>query len=312
MNLSELLASLLFMDDEEIISFATSSPYRYKVYSIAKRNSSERRIIAHPSKELKFIQRLIIQQLTVILPVHKAAIAYTKGLSIKDNARPHANSKYLLKMDLKDFFPSINPSLFFKECKKNGIDFSDLDMKILEGFLFWKRRRTTNLVLSIGAPSSPLVSNFILFKFDEIISNHCAILGINYTRYADDLTFSTNEKNVLLSFPAYVRKVLNTLYEGQIKVNLKKTVLSSKAHNRHVTGVTLTNEGCLSVGRNKKRQLSAAIHYFSLKKLSNEDIFKLKGSLAHSVFIEPDFLLQMERKYGKEIIFQLIHYALDD
>lgn len=312
MNLSELLASLLFMDDEEIISFATSSPYRYKVYSIAKRNSSERRIIAHPSKELKFIQRLIIQQLTVILPVHKAAIAYTKGLSIKDNARPHANSKYLLKMDLKDFFPSINPSLFFKECKKNGISFSDLDMKILEGFLFWKRRRTTNLVLSIGAPSSPLVSNFILFKFDEIISNHCATLGINYTRYADDLTFSTNEKNVLLSFPAYVRKVLNTLYDGQIKVNLKKTVLSSKAHNRHVTGVTLTNEGCLSVGRNKKRKLSAAIHYFSLKKLSNEDIFKLKGRLAHSVFIEPDFLLQMERKYGKEIIFQLIHYALDD
>ncbi|MCU8015445.1 retron St85 family RNA-directed DNA polymerase [Shewanella sp. SM72] len=312
MNLSELLASLLFMDDEEIISFATSSPYRYKVYSIAKRNSSDRRIIAHPSKELKFIQRIIVQQLSVRLPVHSAAKAYTKGLSIKDNARPHANSKYLLKMDLKDFFPSIKPSLFFNECKKNGIKLSDLDMKILEGFLFWKRRRSTNLVLSIGAPSSPLVSNFILFKFDESISKYCKKLGINYTRYADDLTFSTNEKDVLLSFPAYVRKILNTLYDGQLKINLKKTLLSSKAHNRHVTGVTLTNDGNLSVGRNTKRKLSAAIHHFALNKLSDEDILKLNGNLAHAIFIDPDFLKQIERKYGKELIFKLKHYTTDD
>ncbi|GGI76334.1 retron St85 family RNA-directed DNA polymerase [Shewanella gelidii] len=309
MNLSELLASLIFMDDEEIISFAASSPYRYKVYSIPKRNSEERRIIAHPSKELKFFQRVIVKQLSERLPIHSAAKAYTKGLSIKDNALPHANSKYLLKMDLKDFFPSINPSLFFKECRRHGIDFSDLDIELLEGFLFWKRRRATKLVLSIGAPSSPLVSNFILYKFDEDISRYCNSIGINYTRYADDLTFSTNKKDVLLKFPTKVRNTLNSLYDGQIKVNLRKTVLSSKAHNRHVTGVTLTNEGKLSVGREAKRNLSASIHSFTLQKLSNEEIFKLKGHLAHAEFIEPDFLERMVKKYGQEAIWELKHYT---
>lgn len=310
MNLSEFLATLLFMDDEEIISFASTSPYRYKVYSIAKRNSDERRIIAHPSKELKFIQRVIINQLSEKLPIHNAAKAYTKGLSIKDNAKPHANSKYLLKMDLKDFFPSIKPELFFKECHRHNITFTELDKELLEGFLFWKPRRAKKSVLSIGAPSSPLISNFILYNFDENISRYCNSLGIKYTRYADDLTFSTNKKDVLLKFPAKVRKTLTSLYDGQIKVNLKKTVLSSKAHNRHVTGITLTNEGGLSVGRDTKRKLSASIHRFTLQKLTDEDILKLQGNLAHAVFIEPDFLDRMVKKYGQDTIWELQHFSL--
>lgn len=297
------------MDTDEIISFAASSPYRYKVYSIAKRNSNERRIIAHPSKELKFIQRVISEQLIEVLPIHSAAKAYTKDLSIKDNALPHANSKYMLKMDLKDFFPSIKPSLFFNECRRLNIEFSDLDKELLEGFLFWKRRRSTSLVLSIGAPSSPLVSNFILYRFDETVSRYCRSLGIKYTRYADDLTFSTNEKGVLLKFPAKVRRMLHLLYDGQIKVNLRKTVLSSKGHNRHVTGITLTNEGKLSVGRETKRTLSASIHSFKLKKLCIEDILKLKGYLAHAIFIEPDFQERMIKKYSKETIWELKYYS---
>ncbi|WP_299019377.1 hypothetical protein [uncultured Photobacterium sp.] len=61
-------------------------------------------MIAHPSKELKFIQDLIINQLQSKLPIHDVATAYIKGKSIKDNAFPHAKSKYLLKMDLKSFF----------------------------------------------------------------------------------------------------------------------------------------------------------------------------------------------------------------
>lgn len=311
MNLSEILARSLFMDDEEIRSFAASSPYRYKVYSIAKRNSQERRIIAHPSKELKFIQRIIVSLLEKKLPIHSAAKAYTKGLSIKDNAQPHAKSKYLLKMDLKDFFPSIKPSLFFKECSTHGVELSQLDVELLEGFLFWKRRRATRLVLSIGAPSSPIVSNFILYRFDTVITEYCKKLGICYSRYADDLTFSTNEKGVLIKFPARVRKTLNHLYDGQIKVNLKKTVLSSKAHNRHVTGITLSNEGKLSVGRETKRKLSASIHHFIKQKLTVEEILKLKGDLAHTVFIEPIFLDRMIKKYGSNAINELKHFSIE-
>lgn len=306
MSLSESLSMMLLMDEGELRSFALTAPYRYKVYTIAKRNSEERRVIAHPSKELKFVQRLIINQLEPKLPVHPSATAYIKGKSIKDNALPHANSKYLLKMDLKNFFPSIKPELFFKECRHHGIELTNVDKSLLEGFLFWKTRRSNKLTLSIGAPSSPMVSNFILYRFDEEMSKLCLAEGVRYTRYADDLTFSTNQKGTLLSFQAKVRRVIGILYDGNIKINLRKTVLSSKAHNRHVTGVTLTNDGQLSLGREEKRKISAAIHHYSFNMLEHEDVLRLSGKLAHASFIEPEFLEKMIKKYGRDVISKLM------
>ena len=305
MNLSETLSTVLFMDEAELRSFASSAPYRYKVYTINKRNSDEKRIIAHPSKELKFIQRLIIKQLQPRLPVHTVATAYIRGKSIKDNALPHAKSKYLLKMDLKNFFPSIKPDLFFKECKHQGVPLSDSDKELLEGFLFWKSRRAKELSLSIGAPSSPLVSNFILYRFDKAMNQFCQSEGVTYTRYADDLTFSTNKKGVLLSYPPKVRRLIGTLYDGNIKINLRKTVLSSKAHNRHVTGITLTNDGQLSVGRDDKRKLSAAIHHYASHMLTPEEVQILRGKLSYAVFVEPELLERLIRKYGKQVIADL-------
>ncbi|MGR6839022.1 retron St85 family RNA-directed DNA polymerase [Aliivibrio wodanis] len=225
MSLFKSLSTILLMDEKELRSFATTAPYRYKVYTIAKRNSDETRLIAHPSKELKFVQRLIIALLAPNLPIHSAATAYIKGKSIKDNALPHASKKYLLKMDLKNFFPSIKPELFFKECRYHNIEVSDIDKNLLEGFLFWKTRRSNQLKLSIGAPSSPLISNFILYRFDEEIIKACHAEGVTYTRYADDLTFSTNKKGVLLSYQAKVRRIIGILYDGNFKVNLRKNGL---------------------------------------------------------------------------------------
>ncbi|MCC4782118.1 MULTISPECIES: retron St85 family RNA-directed DNA polymerase [Vibrio] len=308
MNISTLLSEHLFLDDIELRSFADSAPYRYKVYKIPKRNSEELRTIAHPSKELKFVQRLIAKELSSVLPLHQASMAYRKGTSIRDNALVHSNSSYLLKMDLKDFFPSIKPELFFRECSRYGLEWTDLDKTLLNGFLFWKPRRAKKLVLSIGAPSSPLVSNFVLYQFDEHIANYCKELGVNYTRYADDMTFSTDRKDLLFKFPIQVRKTLKALYGSSIKVNLNKTVFSSKAHNRHVTGVTLSNEGKVTIGRERKRVLSASIHHFSLGVLGHDEILKLKGHFAHLIFIEPLVKEQMIKKYGSSLIGRLTSY----
>src|SRR5574343_1201175 len=92
--------------------------------------------------------------------------------------------------------------------------------------------RRQEAMLSIGAPSSPLISNFIMYFFDEKIQNICKENNTLYTRYADDLTFSTNVKNLLFEFPNIVAAILEEETQGQIKINNKKTVFSSKAHNR--------------------------------------------------------------------------------
>ena len=82
------------------------APVRYKVYSIPKRNGN-RRIIAQPAREVKRLQRALMKVLLSKLPIHEAATAYRKGRSTLDNARAHAENGPILKLDLKNFFPSI-------------------------------------------------------------------------------------------------------------------------------------------------------------------------------------------------------------
>lgn len=86
-------------------------------------------------------------------------------------------------------------------------------------------------------------------KFDQLLSEICAKAGITYTRYADDMTFSTQRENVLFMLKEQIATLLAQSGYENITINESKTVFSSKAHNRHVTGVTLTNDNQLSVGR---------------------------------------------------------------
>ena len=131
MNILSMLCDSLCMDKREVIKFAGTAPHRYKVYNIPKRNSSKSRTIAHPSRELKFIQRLLIRDFGGTLRVHNSAFAYRKGKSIKDNALQHLKSHYLLKMDFQNFFPSITPELFFEVMMGSGILIEPIDKKIL-------------------------------------------------------------------------------------------------------------------------------------------------------------------------------------
>lgn len=303
MNIVDYLSDLILMDRRELLKFSSTSPYRYKVYEIPKRNSNGKRTIAQPSKELKYIQRALLKFFDGVIPIHDSVFSYKKGISIKDNACCHVNYKYLLKMDFKDFFPSITPSILFNEFEKYKLYFNDDDKKLLSGLLFWKKNRKNDfLQLSIGAPTSPFISNFILYSFDKAISDICSEKNVVYSRYADDITFSSNIKNVLFEFPKIVIELLYQLYNGNIKINKDKTVFSSRAHNRHVTGITLSNDGFLSIGREKKRKLSSCFHYYITRKLSKIEIDKLKGELAFAFYIEPDFKNRLMGKYGEKTL----------
>jgi RNA-directed DNA polymerase len=311
MNVLQYLCDTLCMDKSEIISFCLTSPHRYKTYEIPKRNSDKKRTIAQPSKELKFIQRVLISYLEGKLLVHRCAFAYKSGIGIKNNAQIHLKTKYLLKMDFENFFPSVNPELFFSVLHRSGLEITELDVFLLRNFLFWRVMRNGPLKLSIGAPSSPLISNFIMYYFDEKMRLICNEKGIKYTRYADDLTFSSNIKNVLFEMPNIVTSVLENETQGQITINNSKTVFSSKAHNRHVTGVTLTNDGKLSIGRERKRLISSMIHKFLCELLDQDDILKLQGFISYANFIEDDFYQRMCRKYGEENLARIKRFKVE-
>jgi len=302
MNLLKSLSDALLIPTGQLIHFITSAPRRYKVYEIAKRSGNGTRTIAHPSKELKYIQRHIIDLLQQRIPVHEAALAYEKGRGIKLNAEMHSKNQYLLKMDFKDFFPSITPEHLINVAKKNNLNLSDADIYVLTQTMFWKRNTSSGLCLSIGAPSSPFISNAIMYEFDKELSDICNKMNVVYTRYADDISFSTNSENILYKLPPIIEEQLQRFTFGSIKINQSKTVNSSKKHNRHITGVTITNEGKLSIGRKRKRILSSQIHKYTLGLLPSNEIKVLQGHLGFAHHIDPLFISRMIQKYGQETI----------
>ena len=281
----------------------------YKVYKIPKRTFGFR-TIAQPTPAVKIIQKKIIALLSNDVDIHSSATAYVEGKSIKDNALHHAKSEFILKVDLENFFNSITPKILFKALKKQNISLSNQDIHVLEQFLFWNISKKVNgkLVLSVGAPSSPFVSNVVMFSFDKRMSKICSKNNILYTRYADDLTFSTKKKGVLFNHLNEIRNLLKKEFGAKLTLNESKTVFTSKAHNRHVTGVTITNNNKLSLGRDKKRYISALIHKFKHGHLSEEDIHHLKGLISHALHIENKFISNMSKKYSEETLIAIKKY----
>ncbi len=307
--LTQMLAELP-LGPSELFPLLATAPERYKVYKIPKRTPGKFRTIAHPARELKFIQRWLIRRVLFSLPVHPAAMAYRKETSILDNAVQHAKHRYLLKMDIQDFFPSIQPKDLIAHCAKFLPNLTKADERLLCQVLFRKNKQTDGLELSIGAPSSPLISNSIFYPLDQKIEAFCVEKNICYTRYADDLFFSTNSPHTLQVVPNLVSEVLEAASYPKLKLNQEKTLHTSKKHHRQVTGLVLSAENKISIGRDKKRTLKALVHQYTLNNLEPDSIANLRGQLSFVQSVEPSFIASLQEKYGREILFKLTGFVV--
>lgn len=309
--MSELMRTLLTetgISENDLVRILHTAPRRYKVYKIPKRSGGEREI-AQPAREVKLLQRILVEKIIKFLPVHDAAKAYRNGVSIKDNAALHAGSGPILKMDFRDFFPSIKSTDWEKYCEYNNVlDVSD--RTISSQILFQKRKGESTLRLSIGSPSSPILCNILLFNFDVMIQNEAEKRGIKYSRYADDLTFSGQRIGFLKDMINLVKRSVHQLEYPNLTINDEKTTFVTASRRRVVTGVTLSNDGTLSIGRERKRLLSAQVHHAKLLRLLPDEIAKLSGLLAYVNVVEPEFIEWLREKYGNEIIEKIRHFRI--
>ncbi|MEN6082482.1 retron St85 family RNA-directed DNA polymerase [Chromobacterium piscinae] len=305
MNLIKKLAIKLGKSEGAVYKFLKGASRRYKVYSIPKRTSGHR-VIAQPSKELKFYQKNALEIFK--FPIHDSAMAYRAGISIKENAEKHSKNSYLLKMDLENFFNSIGESVFWREWAEFFDMPDDHDKSYINQLFFWcpSKLHLGKLILSVGAPSSPVISNFVMHRFDAAVEKECKELGIHYTRYADDMTFSSNKNGVLFEIPTKVEEILHTLFSGLLRINKRKTVFSSKAHNRHITGVTINNSGYLSIGRKQKRYIKHLVHNFSTGDLTKEDFNYLTGYLSYAKHIDASFFFSLCKKHSHNLIEKIM------
>lgn len=291
-----LLARSPFSEHELIVLIATA-PSRYKVHYIEKRGGRGRREIAQPTKEIKFLQRMLVKHELKALPIHDAAVGYRAGLSIADHARPHAKGKYLLKLDFKDFFPSIKwASLAYRLSRDT--EYTRVELWILGNLLCRKTKVSDVHQLSIGAPSSPHISNYVLHEFDAKLTEFCSSRGVVYTRYADDLAFSTRTPGTLDVVEQEVRRLLGDLEYLDLQLNEAKSVNVSRKQRRSLVGLTLSNDGHASIGRETKRQLRLAMHRASLGTLSATEVANLQGRLAFTYAIDQRFVDELLKRYG--------------
>lgn len=307
MNMIEIIAKKTMLPSSIVMSFVNTAPYRYKKYYLAKNNGGVREI-AQPSRELKVMQRLMLDKLAPYLPVHDNAYAYIEKKSIKTNAQRHVNNEYFLKLDFEDFFNSIKPTDFINVLLNNGFESNENLLALLSKLFFYKKTKKSGLSLSVGAPSSPLISNAVMYEFDVKVSLLCAEEGIVYTRYADDLTFSCNQKGKLIGFHKNIVNILRKMKSPKIRLNEKKTIYASRSVSRRVTGLIINNEGAVSLGRHKKRMISSLIHRYTLGQLTVDDIYKLKGYICYAKHIEEVFIQSMTKKYGVEVINSIVKY----
>jgi hypothetical protein len=301
-ELISVLSEATGLSDVDLRAIISNSPDRYKVYYIAKRRGG-RREIAQPARELKVLQRALNDSLLSKLPVHPDAMAYRPGVSLRRNAQAHCQNGPILKFDFQDFFPSIRAEDWKNYCRRHRVFKDEEDIELSSKIMFRrKNRRSSVLRLAIGAPSSPFLSNILLFDFDERLAKYCASQKVTYTRYADDMTFSAARTGFLNGIQKCLVRLLKDIDSPRLKLNSDKTVLATKKYKRMVTGLILTNDGKVSLGQFRKRNMRAGVHQWSLGKLSDAEASRLAGHLSFAEDIEPEFVARLSVKYGAQTI----------
>ncbi len=307
MNVLQKLAADTGLSVAYVRNVAISASHRYKVYSIPKRTGG-RRTIEHPSRELKLIQTWLTENIFLHLPVSKAVYSYKPKVSIRAHANVHRRNKFLLRIDFKDFFPSIKKDDVYQLLKSNQsklrFTLTPVERQVISALSCRFFR------LTIGAPSSPAISNAILYEFDNVISAICKNDGVAYTRYADDLFFSTNTPNTLSQIFVKVKKTIGSIKYPKLVIHPDKTVFTSRKRRRLVTGIVLTSDNKLSVGRAKKRMLKTLVYLFINGNLDDKKISHLRGTLAYVRSVEPSFIASLEKKFGKRNMQRLMRQSL--
>lgn len=275
------------------------APVSYKHYTIAKR-SGGRRPISQPAREVKALQRVLAHRLRH-LPVHDAATAYRAGQSIRSNAERHAKNGPIMKFDFSNFFPSIKARDWQNYCELNSIFSEHDDIRLSTLLLFHQQRGSSNLRLAIGAPSSPWLSNVLMYEFDEKMSAAVSVDKVTYTRYADDLTFSARRTGYLNGVSKTLRNIIQDTKNPSLVLNEKKTIVATTKYRRVVTGLILADDGRVTLGRDRKRLIRAMVHHAVSGKNTAEQNGRLAGLLAFAADIEPDFVASIRARFGADL-----------
>jgi len=252
----------------------------YKKFQIGKKAGGERQICA-PEQRLKTIQKRLNYFLQAyylcIKPkeVHGFVVNphyLKKACNVVENAKPHVKKKHVFNVDLEDFFPSISAKRIKETFASPYFDFSDQIIHALTLLTTFEGK------LPIGAPTSPVVSNFVCLALDKDLIGFCESNNLVYTRYADDLTFSSETKiDRKLSLD-----LIHLILKNNFAINENKLRMRYANSKQTVTGLTVNEK--VNVDRKLLKKIRAMLHDLSTNGIeqATQRHFKLTGSVDES------------------------------
>lgn len=291
----------------------------YKFYQIKKRRGGHRPIIV-PHSNIRILQDYILKNILDAVDVHESAKGFVKDKSILTNALPHKNQPAILNIDLLKFFDSINEKRIYGIFKSLGYaknlaydfakittvplpieylsTFSDKEEKAYNRLVKWGEA-----VLPQGAPTSPSLSNLVMRRLDKRLFKLSLKLDCQYTRYADDITFSGKLDN--LPKIHLLRKIIK---EEGFNINWKKVGIFKAGRRQEVTGLTVAND--VHVHRFFKRDVKKHIYcclkfgvtnHLNFLNLSDINFYKewLLGKILFIKSIEPKIGYKLLEDYNK-------------
>lgn len=199
----------------------------YRTFQLPKKGGGIRTIEA-PRVFLKVLQRVAADLYLRDLRVSEVVHSFRSGRSVITNAEHHVGARYVANVDITDFFGRIKREQIKGTLVDNGFSIPASE--------FLSRLVTKKGRLPQGAPTSPLISNAVLYSFDERVAAHCAASGLIYSRYADDMTVSGNDRRTVNGALGFIRSELR---KYGLSLNNKKTRVATRSGQQRVTGVVV-------------------------------------------------------------------------
>ena len=222
--------------------------HRYRQFKIKKKTGGFRQITAPRKRSFMLILTYVNEILKSIYTPSDYAMGFTEGRSVVTNAEIHKGQLYVFNTDLKDFFPSIAQARVWKRLQIEPFNFPQPVANVLAGLCSMKETRKLEdgtmkdfYILPQGAPTSPIITNMICDKLDRRLAGLARRFGLHFTRYADDITFSSMH-NVYKENSDFRKELNRIICEQGFTLNEKKTRLQKLGGRQEVTGIIVSNK----------------------------------------------------------------------
>jgi RNA-directed DNA polymerase len=250
-SLKQLAAILNIQPSFLSFTLYISQAPKYSTFTIPKKSGGERQIDA-PNEKLKSIQRRVadllydcVEEIEKAKPRRHLSHGFRRGRSIVTNARAHTNRRFVLNLDIQNFFPTINFGRVRGFFIKNNV------FQLHERVATVLAQIACNDSLPQGSPCSPIISDLVAHVLDVRLVRLAKAHGCSYSRYADDLTFSTNEREFPIQLAAFSQgtstwnigtALAATIANADYNINPAKTRMQCRASRQTVTGLTVNRK----------------------------------------------------------------------